>query len=628
MIKHELAFSLPTPWENAEFKTNQFGAINFLVGPNGSGKTRFADTLKNHLQNSRLLSTDRLRGMTKYESLGFLRDDFNSGFQKNMFSNMKRAGDKYGSGIDTFVLLEERPDIRILVESTLSHLFDRRIFLEWDSGNLIPKATFGASTTSYRVDRDECHGIKELMILLTHLYYDQHHYLIIDEPELNLHPQFQAFFMQEVRKIAGEPTQGMRKKVVFLITHSPFIIDIRNLDDLRSVISFDLKQSIPKTLDDVKTNTEKHLSSMIHRINTHHKQLFFSDNPVFVEGIYDAQMIESIQEYRNESTTAAGSCIIDVGGCEEVNQYLRLCKNFGKHAFFIYDLDSLFSGNLRQCIKSNDEVIAFLATLGLGSDFAAYCGELDKKLTKLIKEIHASDDQRLSALKNYLNELNPNQDMNFDNNGIKKARMAVLVEIARNKETVIDVTSDNLVYDIQGRLQSIIDVLQRVNVILLPGGALEHYLPEYNGCYYRLDDSAKRKAVESEVRYLESHKDIDLASRYKELFHSVSQLPSKSPVDLEITLKKYLGGFIHELQGLAISNSEWTPNEFNNHFLNHSSRLGKLFKVEKFTRPGSGKFEASISVSGAIGTWNAQISDETNAGMLRFNLTKQNEQVD
>ena len=138
------------------------------------------------------------------------------------------------------VLLDERMDLRIRVEATLSHLFGIDVVLEWDSGNLVPKAVRRQSGESYRLDRDECHGIKELVVLLTHLYDHENDYLIIDEPELNLHPQYQAFFMEEVRKIAGSPAESSKQKVVFLITHSPFILDLRLEDDIKSVISFDL----------------------------------------------------------------------------------------------------------------------------------------------------------------------------------------------------------------------------------------------------------------------------------------------------------------------------------------------------------------------------------------------------
>ena len=171
MINLALNIPLPEPWKNKTFQTQTVGPINFLVGPNGSGKSRFASTLKAMLPNARLLSTDRLQGM---EGPGGLRniigDHFAEGFAKNLFANIKNVGMQFGTGLDTLVLLEERLDLRIQVEATLSHLFNRKISIEWNSGNLVARAVLGATGTSYRLDRDECHGIKELLVLLTHLY--------------------------------------------------------------------------------------------------------------------------------------------------------------------------------------------------------------------------------------------------------------------------------------------------------------------------------------------------------------------------------------------------------------------------------------------------------------------------
>jgi AAA15 family ATPase/GTPase len=199
MICHRLSLNLPAPWTNKKYETDQIGLINFLVGPNGSGKSRFIGALLPHLSKARLLGTDRLAGMEQKNYFGSIWGDyFGSGLQKQLFDRFKNAG-REGSGIDTIVLLEERIDLRIQLEATLSDLFNRKIILEWDSGNLLPRAVLGNTGTSYRLDRDECHGIKELLVLLTHLYNDQYPYLIIDEPELNLHPQYQAFFMQEAR---------------------------------------------------------------------------------------------------------------------------------------------------------------------------------------------------------------------------------------------------------------------------------------------------------------------------------------------------------------------------------------------------------------------------------------------
>ena len=270
MIHQKLSFPLPLPWINTVYECETVGPINYLVGPNGSGKSRFAETLKSHLNGSRLLGTDRLRGMNKNEGMGFIGEHFDSGIRKNQFNHLKEAGSNFGFGLDTFVILEERPDIRISIEATLSSLFDREVILEWDSGNLLPKAILRSRGTTYRLDRDECHGIKELLVLLTHLYNDQHPYLIIDEPELNLHPQYQAFFLQEARKLAGLHSSGTRKKILFLITHSPFIIDIKNIDDLSSIISFDLKHTKPKRLGDSKELDLNRIQSLIPRVNIHH----------------------------------------------------------------------------------------------------------------------------------------------------------------------------------------------------------------------------------------------------------------------------------------------------------------------------------------------------------------------
>ena len=240
----------------------------------------------------------------------------------------------------------------------------------------------GSGGKSYRLDRDECHGIKELFVLLTHLYDHQNGYLIIDEPELNLHPQYQAFFMQEVRKVAGRPGDSRYKKAVFLITHSPFILDLRLEDDIKSVISFDLDYSTPRQ---IASTTPDVAAAVVAtgRLTAHHKQLFFSDNPIFVEGHHDVLMVEALMEARGVSAAADGSCIIDCGGVEEVTRYLNLCQGLGKEAHFVYGLDSLFIGRLRSCIGDDNSIRSFLASAGVGSNFATYVGELEQRLTQL-----------------------------------------------------------------------------------------------------------------------------------------------------------------------------------------------------------------------------------------------------
>ena len=177
---------------------------------------------------ARLLSTDRLGAMEQTDHLRyFIGDNFSSGYSRSTLDSSQRGGTEE-SGISTFALLEKRLDVLMRIEATLSHLFGRDIKLEYEDGNLVPRVSRREGGEPYRLDRDECHGIKEILVLLSHLYDNRKKCLIIDEPELNLHPQFQSFFMQEVRKVAGDPDSGADKKIIFLITHSPFILDIRS----------------------------------------------------------------------------------------------------------------------------------------------------------------------------------------------------------------------------------------------------------------------------------------------------------------------------------------------------------------------------------------------------------------
>lgn len=622
MYTHTLNLVLPEPWSQTTFTTNKLGYVNFLVGPNGSGKSRFATSLRSQLNNSRLLGTDRLAGMEQNSSLRTIfGDHFSGGLSKDYFSHFKAAGQQ-GMGIDTLVLLEERMDLRIQVEATLSHLFDRRIRLEWDSGRLQALASIGLTGKSYRLDRDECHGIKELFVLLTHLYNDEHPFLIIDEPELNLHPQYQAFFMQEVRKVAGPPTIGSTKKIVFLITHSPFILDFRSIEDVKSVISFSSSHSVPRQLFDLDAGATKRLTSLVPRLNVHHKQLFFSDDPIFVEGILDAQLLANLQEARGISVAGAGSCIIDAGGCEEVNRYLELCQLLGKQAHFVYDLDSLFSGNLRACVRDDASIQNFLASAGVGTDFSRYCGELDKKLTSAI-DVLLKNSQMTAAggVIPYLLGLGNRAD--WQGKTLARARVAVLTAISRFRADMVAIVGSETVKNVEGRLAQIIQVLRLKQVHLLGGGTLERYLPSYTGNAYELSDNQKRDAVASELDYLSTKRtDTELQSRYTDLYAACELLPGKVRVDVDTVLKDYLSKFIHELQSSLVANPSWELHQLHIHLANVQKSTVKILTVDSLWRNEARQFEATIKIASMLGCHErlVRVTEKTNAGMGEFEL--------
>ncbi len=607
MINDKISVALPAPWTGGSFEIETVGPINYLVGPNGSGKSRFAANLltglKRRPNGARLLSTDRLREMAHPGAFGrYWGDNFGSGYGKNSFNQLREAGAD-GSGIDTILLLEERMDLRIRIEATLSHLFGRDIVLEWDSGNLVPYATWRDGGQLYRLDRDECHGIKELLVLLTHLYDDQHDYLIIDEPELNLHPQYQAYFMEEVRRVAWTSGDSPFKKIVFLITHSPFILDLRREDDIRSIIAFDLQYSVPKQVG-TTISVEATAVLATGRLNAHHKQLFFSDNPVFVEGHHDSVMLEALMEARGVSAAAAGSCIIDCGGVGEVNHYLNLCQGLGKVAHFVYDLDSMFQGRLRSCIGDDDSIGSILAASGVGTDFTKYVGELDQRLTEFIDLLleESLSDELVSLTKLLANFGADRKTWNKEQ--LAKARVAILTVLDRNRNEIISTIPPHIVEDIEGRWKTILNILTDKNIHVLPGGSIECYLPSFSGDLLDPKPEAKSNAVDAELRELqricesdEDNRETALTNRYRALYEIVKLLPSKPRVDFDEVLRRHLSDYVHELQKVVVTNPAWTHERIETHMSDHPLRKSNIITHQSFHRDAEGRFEARITIS-------------------------------
>ena len=627
LIDRHLKFQLPHPWNDQIFETKKIGVINFLVGPNGSGKSQFARVLLDYMRSqgwdTRFLRTDRLNEMTRSPEIErHFGGNFIEGINKSQFEYLKMAAGADGSGIDTIVLLEERMDLRIQIEAILSHLFDREIMLEWDSGRLIPKAMLRGHNQSYRLDRDECHGIKELLVMLTHLYDDQKQYLIIDEPELNLHPQYQSFFMQEVRKIAGDPSTDGAKKIVFLVTHSPFILDFRSEEDLRGVISFDLEYSVPKQVHNLLPGNIPPPSFM-GRLNGHHKQFFFSDAPIFVEGIRDARIVEAMMEARGVSVAGAGSCIIDAGGSGEVSHYLELCKGLGKEAHFLYDLDSLFRGHLRSRIKNDESIRLLMAKAGHGTDLDKYCGSLERKFKRPIDRILTNTvPSNLETLVKYLQSLGSTRSA-WDPQHWQKARTAVVTAISRYRQDVVSVLTEEVVSDIEGHVGSIVAVLKEKNIHLLSGGTLERYLPSYRGDEYAPAEDAKQQAMEKEIQVLSKPTtEAELAARYEDLYEAVCSMPSKTDVDVEPILRKYLSNYIHELQQTVINNPDWQLSQIQSRLNTSLPAVTTVFSIQKFERCDATRFEALVDIAEMLGQLKrvVRVNERTNAGMSDFQI--------
>ena len=178
---------------------------------------------------------------------------------------------------------------------------------------------------------------------------------------------------------------------------------------------------------------------------------------------YNIQSLFRVLPQHTVSLRCAKALELPQNGFLRGNQYLKLCQALGKSAHFLYDLDSLFGGNLRACIKDDESVQSFLASAGLGNDFGLYCGQLEQELTTLIaKLINADLPENLRPLKMFLNGLGEKSLWKHDQ--WRKARTAAMTALSRHRGDMVPVASLSVVESIEGRLAQILTALSAKNI--------------------------------------------------------------------------------------------------------------------------------------------------------------------
>lgn len=559
-VNLEIVIRIPELWGAQEFKKDTWAPVNFLVGPNGTGKTLFAERLKEQCQRNNLqvryLNAERITGFERYDYSGMIHSYITRGLDLGQLPTYKGLGLTHGAGADAFLVLREKLDVRLRIEAILEDYLRRRIRLCEEGGFLRTKLRRLDEPTEYDLKQGECHGLKELITLLTFLYDDEYNCLIIDEPELHLHPQFQSFFLQQVRSVAGDPLGGESdRKLVFLLTHSPYCVDIRSVDDLCHCLVF-VPGRPPTFIARLDPEDEYKVRRLIPRLNTHHKQFFFSTRPVFVEGYQDQQLYALIQERRGRFMGAWGASIIDVGGKDELDLFFRVCRQLAIDGHFIADLDVIFEGNLRQSVASDERCRQFVQQKGLGTDLMRIVGELERAIGRCVEALVPALDQRtacdpgLHELRDALASTERSED------DLPRKRRVLAIALARARpilERLLPTHSDDL-YFIQGRLEQICLAMESAGVHVLPHGELVHYLPSYHGNPYKVSDDAKRSAFETEREALLTGdlSEQDVLARYGSLVEILDAATSSRVPDFVGHLNYLIADWIHKVQSAVV----------------------------------------------------------------------------
>ncbi|MBD2753749.1 ATP-dependent nuclease [Spirosoma validum] len=337
--------------------------LTIFVGPNGSGKTQFLKFLRanSHVIPSicaaRYISAGRLGFYEQYRSNAHGGRSYTNPEDAYMGdSGTKQYRLSSESAIGDFFTLSDRVDILIKVAERLRKIFHRDIILEWDSGRLKVNFKRTNEVGSVYTSAKEASGLLHLVSILTAIYNDEISILFIDEPEISLHPQLQAFLRMEMERVAGDP-KIPGKKAIIISTHSPEFITIRRPEDICNFVFFSTIDTSPKQLAfDAKELKYNKIRSLLMRMGHIHKAAFFAQRPLMVEGPSDEIICSFLEGKCDLYLNAAGSQILPVIGKDQMPIVTKLFQAIGKTPVILTDLDSIADGtSLINALSINDK---------------------------------------------------------------------------------------------------------------------------------------------------------------------------------------------------------------------------------------------------------------------------------
>lgn len=266
--------------------------------------------------------------------------------------------------------------------------------------------------------------------------------VIIDEPDLHLHPRWQRLLL--------ELFYGLSKKAkiqFFIATHSPRFITTDSIKDTIRV--FKEKNTsrafVPKNKEIEKSDI-KDIFQIVNILNN--EKIFFADKVILVEGVVDRIIYESIlknlQKIKRNSEVIE---VVEVYGKENFEKFNQFLKTWKIRSYIFADFDYLDikgSDDIKKLFGESYDKMKKALDNPTSKDAKSLLISLNKIIAKKKEEISEEDLQDLGELFNYI-----------------KKRHVSLKEDIKGKD--------------KKKVESYIESLYQKNIFILKNGEIEDY---------------------------------------------------------------------------------------------------------------------------------------------------------
>ncbi|ELA9068632.1 AAA family ATPase [Vibrio parahaemolyticus] len=538
------------------------GGLTVLIGPNGGGKTHLLRGLKQTLasvingKKVRFLSAGRMGLLEPYRSDYDGHRGSTPNYENASFGSKRDATRRHQMETlnGDFQTLSERADILIKVQERLRKLFKRDLIIEWDAGTLkVVFARLDTTSKPYSSGR-EASGLLHLVGILAALYDDEVGAILIDEPEVSLHPQLQSFLLNEITNAAGHPSEGGYKKLVIMATHSTEMLRISKPNDLTSIIFCHDLDKPPVQLDpDNGQLKNKKLQALIARLGQEHKLSLFCRRPLLVEGPSDVMIASFISNKLELHLEAAGSQLLPVIGKGQMPVVTKFMKLIGKDPVVLADADAFTDDmDLAQCFLANSSIADVnAAKLGApsaiklaSSTFSDFCSLVDDSWGDISKQA----------------ETHPyyvNAEGSVDDKVKRRAVFCTLMSMSSSE--VNDLTSAAKWSSMKERLTVVLRLLEDSGCFILRKGAIESY--------YQASDiytsEGKPTAAVDEIDYLDQISVEEIKENLNDLVRCIEHASDGKRIDEAESLRDILLSIAAPAAARLSTNDKTTTQDIN-----------------------------------------------------------------
>ena len=524
-----LKFKVNNVFGDNDVNITLYSGLTTFLGTNASGKTQTLKVLRNKLKQTfgankvRYLSSNRIGEMEQYRSktnqYNYSVDNYTVGDQQ-----AKKIRKQIETSTGDFFTMDERKDVYIKVAERPSVLFNRHIFIRWDAGKM--QVFFGenGNEKEYSVVA-EASGLVNVISILAALFDEEVEFLLIDEPEVSLHPQLQSYLLREMKNAVKK-----YGKTIVISSHSAEMIELNKAEDLSNFVFFNNKE-LPKQISPSAPElSNKQLQDFLLRMSLIYNEGFFAKRILLIEGASDMIMCRYLCNRLDLNLDVAGSQIIPVDGKGQFPVIAKLFRLIGKEVFVLTDLDGFVDDN---------SVINLFTSLPKAVEIANSYG--NGNLQGMVRDVKTKIDELIQTDKDGLKDIYESHpywiNRDADAEESKVIRRSIIAQLFQvSNEDLTKWPNCSQWKGLKTRLGVIFDILAKLGCFVLKKGAVEsYYLYASNTTY-----NAKPAAAVLEISKLEEKTNEELMTYYADLILPLQFAALGKMVDESFAVKKEL----------------------------------------------------------------------------------------